>query len=272
MPLPVLPPHAMTSDADLLRLYLRTERLWTEHLAEAEQLDVGVAMTAPDLPNVWDANRVLEAALPPGVSPEQAVAEVEAHFAARAVRCRGWQINPSAQPTSTAPLAAHLTSVGCTTETQEVMALSAPPRPAEAGVPGVTILPARAAFRHARELADEAARMWQEPQIAEGQMRHLDDPHCDALLAVRGGRAVGRIVVMAVGEVGRIDAVYVARDARRQGVGRLLLARAMEVCARSQFRQVMLGVDADNEPAKSLYRSIGFRKIGELTTFRPQAA
>ena len=128
--------------------------------------------------------------------------------------------------------------------------------------------PRRAAFRHACALAEEAAARWNEPQVAEAQMRHLDDPHCDALLAMRDGRAVGRITVMAVGEIGRIEQVYVAGEVRRQRIGRLLIARAMEIWRCSLFRHVLLSVAADNAPAISLYGAFGFRRIGEAVTFR----
>ena len=49
------------SDADLVRLFHRTERVWAEQLGEAEQLDGGYAVCAADLAAFWAANRVLEA-------------------------------------------------------------------------------------------------------------------------------------------------------------------------------------------------------------------
>lgn len=320
MPLPVLSAARAATDADLLRLFHKTERAWAEHLGEATQLDAGVAVVAADLPGVWDGNRVLEAAVPPGWTPADAVAEVEAHFAATTAaadgedaagttdgppaigvrppsRCGEWVLNPSAPPDRTAPLADHLLALGYTAVTNDVMALGPADRPVMAPPTGVTVLPARAAFRHARALAAEAAAerftaghapasgcaageavaggAVTEVAVAddaiagwaEAHLRHLDDPHVDALLALRDGRAVGRAAVLAVGDVGRIDDVYVAPNARRQGVGRLLLARALEVCARSVFRHVLLGVPPDNFAAIALYRSFGFRKVGTTTAY-----
>jgi ribosomal protein S18 acetylase RimI-like enzyme len=262
MPLPVLSIQRST-DADLLRLFHRTDRFWSEHLGETTQLECGVAVIAPDLPQVWEANRMLEAALAPGAAPADAVAEAEAHFAAAGVPCWQWQLYPSTSAGTSNALAEHLMAVGYTKTSDNVMALASPPHACDLpALPGVTVLPARAAFRHARELAEESAARWNEPQVAEAQMRHLDDPHCDALLALRDGRAVGRVTVLAVGDIGRVEQVYVAQHARRQGIGRLLLARALEICARSLFRHVLLSVTADNSPAVSLYTQFGFRGVG----------
>src|SRR5207244_994997 len=162
----------------------KTARAWAEHLGEATQLDAGVAVVAADLPGVPGANCVLEAAVPPGRTPADAAAEVDAHFAA-ATASGGrpaarfpvtWELSPAAAPAAAAPL------------------------------------------------------------------RHVEDPHADAALALGGGRAIGRALVLAVGDVGRIADLYVAPAARRQGVGRALLARAIEACGRSAFRHVLLGV------------------------------
>jgi ribosomal protein S18 acetylase RimI-like enzyme len=271
MPLPVLSQAAAVSDADRVRLFHRTEQVWAEQLGEAEQLDAGHAVCAADLATFWAANRVLTAAVPPGGTPEQVVAEVEAHYAARGARCLAWQLNPSAPAERVGPLAEHLLAAGYAGVGEDVMALAGPPgRAAFASPPGVTVLPARAAFRHARELAAEVSP--DDPDGTEAQVRHLDDPHNDALLALRGGKAVGRVTVLAAGDVGRIDQVFVAEGARRQGIGRLLVGRALEICARSLFRHVLLSVGSDNRRAIALYQSLGFRKAGTIVTYRRVAA
>jgi len=99
-------------------------------------------------------------------------------------------------------------------------------------------------------------------------MLHLDDPHYDAMLALKDGAVAGRAGVLAVGDVGRIDQVYVAEAFRRQGVGRTLMSRALEICARSLFKHILLSCDADNVAANALYQQLGFQKIGELIDYR----
>ncbi len=136
--------------------------------------------------------------------------------------------------------------------------------------PGLTIIPARASFRLTRQLFEEMAGRWGEPRIADAAILHLDDPHWDALLAIENGVAVGYAGVLAVGDLGRIDQVFVAASSRRQGIGRTIVSRAMEVCARSQFRHVMLAVAPGNAPAQALYSQLGFRKIGQIVAYQRQ--
>jgi ribosomal protein S18 acetylase RimI-like enzyme len=268
MPLPVLHTHGEVGTEDLVRLYHRTELHFARHLGEELALDVGTAIANRDLPNVCLANRVLEAALPDGTSPEQAVAAVDEAFSRQGARCRQWVMNPAATPARTAPLVRYLISAGCSVEAKDILCLAGAASWAAGEAPRLTIIPARASFRHARQLADESARWDGEPQLADAAMLHLDDPHWDALLAMRDGAAVGYAGVLAVGDIGRIDQVYVAQGCRHQGIGRTILGRALEVCARSRFRHVMLAVAPENEPAQALSRQVGFRKIGQMAAYQ----
>lgn len=57
--------------------------------------------------------------------------------------------------------------------------------------------------------------------------------------------------------------VYVEPDARRRGVGRHLIERALSHAATSMgVRQVTLGVNAGNRAAIALYTSLGFERFG----------
>ena len=261
MPLPILRATTEPTPDNLVRLFHRTELHWVRHLGEEAQLDAGTAITNASLPNVWDANGVLDAAVPAGSTPEAAVAEVEAHFSDRGVRCRRWVPNPSAPPEQTRPLVDRLTSSGWALCAYDIMHLSGRPAGVVREVGGLTII------RHARALAEEAAAGWGEPQLAEASIQHLDDPHWDALLALRDGVAVARVGVLAVGEIGRIEHVFVSAGARRQGIGRTMMGRALEICARSLFKHVMLSVQPTNREAIGLYGHFGFRKIGELRAY-----
>jgi ribosomal protein S18 acetylase RimI-like enzyme len=205
------------------------------------------------------------------MTPAQAVAEVDAHFAARGTSCAYWILNPSADAAQTRPLAEHLLAAGHGARVDDILHLRQAPRePVAAAVAGLKVIPARASYRHARALAEERAReRWKKAadQLVEADLRDIDDPHTDTLLALRGDRAVATISVLAVGDLGRIENVYVAGEFRRQGIGRTMLARALEVCARSIFRHVFILVDPANAPAVSLYRSFGFDAVGQLTSY-----
>jgi ribosomal-protein-alanine N-acetyltransferase len=249
-----------------VRLFHRTELHWVRHVAEETQLEAGTAFTNPALP-LREANLVMDAALPPGVSADAAYAEVEAHFAARGARCLSWILNPSAPPEQTRPLIEALGVRGWRLWPLDILYLGGRPSGAVTEVGGLTIIPARASYRHARALAEQVAAEWREPPLADALMQHLDDPHLDAVLALRDGDAVAGVGVLAVGEVGRIAYPFVAPALRRQGIGRTMMSRALEICARSLFKHVMLGVAPNNAEAIALYHGLGFRKIGEVKAY-----
>src|SRR5688500_9630516 len=220
MPLPILQASNDPTPANLVRLFHRTELHWVRHLGEETQLDVGTAIANRDLPTIWDANLDIDAAVPAGTTVEVAGEEAERHFAATGTTCRQWILNPSAPAERTGPLKEFLTARGWGPEPADIMHLGGRPAGVVREVGGLTIIPARASYRHARAIAEEAAAGWDAPRLADAPLLHLDDPHWDALLAIRDGAAVARAGVLAVGEIGRIDHVFVSAPFRRQGIGR----------------------------------------------------
>jgi len=272
MRLEILDAHNEATPADLVRLFHRTQLHWVRHLGEETQLDAGVAFTNPELAGISDANGIIDAALPPDATPVQAVEEVRRHFQQVGTACRQWIFNPAAPDSQTKPLVEFLENAGWRAHRYDILRLGR-----REGVvpdaPGLTIIPARASFRLARELAEEEARECGVPQLADASMSHLDDPHWDVAIAVRDGRAVARAGVLAVGDVGRVDHLFVAPAYRRQGIGRTMMNRVLDVCARSLFKHVMLRVRPDQDAAVGLYSRLGFHRIGQLVAYRepPQA-
>src|ERR1019366_4331107 len=118
-----------------------------------------------------------------------------------------------------------------------------------------------------RALAEEDAVRWNAPELADAAMLHLDDPRYEAMIALKDGRAAGVAGGQIIGEMGGIQEVFVSEDFRRQGIGRTLMARALEICVRSLLRHILLWVDPENAPARALYHSLGFEKIGELVMY-----
>ena len=275
MSLPILQvQQSQATEADLVRLFHRTDALWVQHLAEAEQLAVGTAYLNPSLPNVWDANHVRDAALSDGLTARQAYDGVTTHYAARRVRCAFWVMNPSAPSAQTQPLIDQLLATGHGVHREAIFYLRHQPRRDASDAPGLKIIPARASYRHSRELAEELVVevAHGDPQVMEARLQHLDDPHYDVLLALRDGRAVGTVGVFAAGELAQIQEVYVSPTARRQGVAKTLMTRALEACARAQFRHVFLTVLPDNVAAKALYAGFGFEKLADVTHYRAPAS
>jgi len=262
MGLPVIQHRHAPSDSDLLRLFHHSESRYVESLADTAPLDVGTAYANPKLPAVYDANHIRDVALPPDMSPQEAIQLVDTHFARAGTRCAYWVMNPSAPAN---PMADHLLSLGYTALRSEVMLLRRLSRNEVPAPPGLSIIPARASYRHVRSLVEES--MDGQPQFAEAAVLHLDDPQWSELLALRDGQAIARVGVLAVGEVGRIGNLYVAAASRRQGVGRFILWHILQLCVRATFRHVMLSVRSDNTPAIELYRSVGFETIGSFARY-----
>ena len=59
-----------------------------------------------------------------------------------------------------------------------------------------------------------------------------------------------------------ITKLVVAPQHRRQGVGRVLLERAIEMARANRVPTCSLHVDTENAPAKGLYLSLGFQVTG----------
>src|SRR5689334_15052874 len=185
MPLPILQSSTQPSADDLVRFFHQTERDWTRHTSEEASLDVGTAFHNAQLSDVWDANCVLDAALPDEVTPAQAVEEAAAHFRSVGSTCRKWITNPSAPQEKTRPLVEHLLAIGHRAHRWDILHLAHMPATPIREVGGVKIIPSRASYRHARLLAEEDAARWNTPALAEATMMHLDDPHFDSVLALK---------------------------------------------------------------------------------------
>lgn len=267
MPLPILQAHAEPTRDDLIRLFHRTELHWTQHLAEQAELDAGTAFSNPRLPQVHDANRMLNAFLPEGVRATDAATMAREHFASSGTKCWRWSLNPSLAEEQTKPLAEYLIAQGFKPVSTDILYLEKMPTSPIVESAGLTIIPARASFRHARALAEEEARRWATPQLADAAMLHLDDPHWDALIAMQKGKAAAKIGVLSVGEIGRIEDLFVSQPYRGQGIGRTMMGRALEICARSLFKHIFVSVGKENPAASRLYAQLGFHKIGEWISY-----
>lgn len=95
----------------------------------------------------------------------------------------------------------------------------------------------------------------------------LDDPDVAVLVAERDGKVVGYAYLALEGrdymslrdEAGVLHDIIVDPEARRGGVGRKLLAAALEFLKARGAPRVVLSTAARNEPAQRLFASMGFR-------------
>jgi ribosomal protein S18 acetylase RimI-like enzyme len=267
MSLPILPSHRSVSTADLIRYFYHAEMEWGRQIAEEATLEVGVALANAALAQVSDANQVVEASLPDGVAPPDAVAEATTYFATQRSGVLKWVMNPSAPPAQTAPLVEQVVAHGFAPRGYDIYYLAGRPAAPISEVAGLTIIPARASFKHARTIAAEAAAHWTIPQFADAAVLHMEDPNTDALLALKDGVPVAYVAVLTVGEIGYISELFVSDRARNGGIGRTMMSRAMEVCARAVHRHVFIGVDPANAPAAQVYSRFGFKRIGAFAFY-----
>lgn len=101
---------------------------------------------------------------------------------------------------------------------------------------------------------------------------HLARDYRGAFVACEDGQVVGYSLAR-LGRTrdgirrGGITSLAVAPGHRGRGVGRQLLARALEYLRERGAGEADLEVRADNLPAQSLYRSAGFRPAGVLPDY-----
>jgi L-amino acid N-acyltransferase YncA len=118
-------------------------------------------------------------------------------------------------------------------------------------------------------ITDRGATFETDPRTPEDLARRIeaDPPRIPVLVAEEAGRVLGwasvgsyrdRRCYAGVGEF----SVYVHRDARGQGVGRLLLARLLEEARGRGYWKLLSRVFPSNTASLGLCRSLGFRVVG----------
>ncbi len=121
--------------------------------------------------------------------------------------------------------------------------------------------PAHLAALHAQAFPD--SRPWRAAEFAELLARP------ETLLSGSGeGFALGRVVA----EEAELISLAVAPAARRQGLGRALLADFTAAAKARGAQRAFLEVAADNSAALALYRVAGWRESGRRAAYyqRPQ--
>jgi [ribosomal protein S18]-alanine N-acetyltransferase len=100
---------------------------------------------------------------------------------------------------------------------------------------------------------------WSSTQLADA----LAQPTCLALVAEgKDGVVVGDLLGRVVADEAEILTLAVHPDCRRQGIGQLLLDRALEALLQRGVRSVWLEVRQSNEGARALYTRAGFIATG----------
>jgi GNAT superfamily N-acetyltransferase len=284
MHLNVIASNTTTSTEALVRLFHQSQLEWSRHLGEETPLDFGRWISNPTLAELPEANALHDAFVLPTVTAVKLIQQMSAISNAAGAPWRSCSINPSQSTNQNATLADALTTAGWTPAPLAIYHRARSVIVAQGAMPSdISVIPARASYRHYRQLlqmrAEEGTEKLSPSPLfsplfslplfsrAEADLLHLDDSHFDVLLALRAGEPVGSIGVLSSGEVGTVREWYVAKAHRNRGIGRLLLSRAMETASRGLLRHVMIGLPEGQLSAKHLVIAAGFETIGRWNHF-----
>jgi len=128
-----------------------------------------------------------------------------------------------------------------------------------AAEPGVTVL----SVNDGKVLAAIHADCFDAPWDAAAFSQLLSMPGTFGLIGKDGAQAVGMILARIAGEDCEVLTVAVLLEARRRGIGGVLLDQAAQRGARLGAQRQVLEVGVGNGPALRLYARIGFMRCGE---------
>ena len=127
----------------------------------------------------------------------------------------------------------------------------------------ITVVPLAA--RHLDAVAALEAQCFADPWSRDALAEELHNPCARFLVAESGDTIAGYLGCHHIADEGFIANVAVDPAHRRQGVGRRLVAAALEQGA--DLYRLTLEVRVSNEAAIALYRSLGFVKDGTRPRF-----
>ena len=228
------------SDSSAGRIYHRALELWCSHVADEAPFGTASVYANAKLAAIPEANCIIGQ-----ITPDQ-LPRITAYFQQARLNPVAWYL-PGGQELS--PL--RETSL-------TLLQLGTIPFNLPLTHPDLTIIPARASFRHVRQIASAMFPNFPPDQAAEAACCHLDDSHVDALLAIKGSQAVGYASILSTGDAGMIMDFFILPDFRHCGYGRALAGQALDICARALFRQVIVAIDSSHDQALAYARQFGF--------------
>lgn len=95
-------------------------------------------------------------------------------------------------------------------------------------------------------------------------------PGAFALIAEQDGTPRGFVLARAAAGEAEILSIAVHGSARRRGLGRALLAAALDAATARRARTIFLEVAVDNAAALGLYTALGFSEAGRRRAYYPR--
>ncbi len=272
MELPVINPASATNPETILRALKKSAAELCSQSTDVTELVGSTAYHSSDFQNIYDANLVYDLHQPVDAVATEIIAEIDAHFLAVDLQCYQWI--PSGFDLEPELIAA-LTNQGCQRSATLAMMLAAgdvQQKKAVSRRDDLQIIPARALAGAYRDLHVASHTVDWNAQSAENmatfKLHGLDDPRLDMFIVRIQKQVVASAGIYALGEIGVVHEINTHPDYRRQGIMRGFMAYLLDHAARSQFKAVALETAPANEPAISLYESLGFKKLVEYPTYK----
>jgi len=97
-----------------------------------------------------------------------------------------------------------------------------------------------------------------------GFLKLLNKEPMKLFVAEVDGKVVGTTMVRKRGNIGYVSTVMVHSDFRRKGIATELVKTAIDYVRKRKLPRIILHVISTNNPAKSLYQKLGFKKFKDL--------
>ena len=120
---------------------------------------------------------------------------------------------------------------------------------------------------HVAQVAALEQVCFSDPWSENSVRSELENPLSTWLIALEGETVLGYVGSQTVLDEADIMNVAVAPDHRRQGIARLLLERLEEALRARDVHSLTLEVRASNAPAKALYASLGYVRVGRRPNY-----
>ena len=234
-------------DDEVQRTYRRALGLWSSHLSDEMAFGSAAVYANANLARIPEANCVLGE-----VADDQSI-PIADYFKSANTAPLAWYL-PAGAPAKTWPPMRDRHLV--------LLRLAALPTQLPQTHPELTIIPARASFRHVRQIAAAIRPEIPPDQAGDAACFHLDDSHVDALLALHDGQAAGFACVLSTGQAGMITDLFVLPPLRHRGYAQALAGQLLQICVRAMFQHVVCAVDAQDAQAIRFAARIGFVEKG----------
>ena len=119
-----------------------------------------------------------------------------------------------------------------------------------------------AAARHLPEILRIEREAFRDPWSEQSLQYCIADSGILFSVAAKGERLLGFAVLQLIPPEAELQNIAVSPEAKRQGIGRLLLSQLITQCEAGGIEAIHLEVRASNYPAIALYQALGFEAVG----------